>query len=291
MMELFSLGADRGAYTETDVTRDGPGPDRLDAPTGPKAPACRTSASTPTATTTATRRSSARPATGRGKTPCGCASSTRLHASFFVSKLWSYFVPTPPADSDPTASLQGLYIGSGYSIRRGRRGDPDAPGLPRRARLVTPPVVYNAGLLRAIGASDRHDRLGVALRGRRAAAVLPAERLRLGLHALARHLDRQGALGNRQLRHRRRARATPVARRTANAQLQRNRGTRAGARRPPSPTGRPAAVGESDAEPGRIRPALAGRRRDAKWQKSPYRAMRQNALRMLIATSPDMQVS
>ena len=29
----------------------------------------------------------------------------------------------------------------------------------------------------------------------------------------------------------------------------------------------------------------------AKWQQSPYRAMRQNALRMLIATSPDMQVS
>jgi hypothetical protein len=29
----------------------------------------------------------------------------------------------------------------------------------------------------------------------------------------------------------------------------------------------------------------------AKWEQSPYRAMRQNALRMLIATSPDMQVS
>ena len=28
-----------------------------------------------------------------------------------------------------------------------------------------------------------------------------------------------------------------------------------------------------------------------KWDLSPYRAMRQNALRMLIATSPDMQVS
>ena len=28
-----------------------------------------------------------------------------------------------------------------------------------------------------------------------------------------------------------------------------------------------------------------------KWEQSPYRAMRQNALRMLIATSPDMQVS
>ena len=29
----------------------------------------------------------------------------------------------------------------------------------------------------------------------------------------------------------------------------------------------------------------------AKWQQSPYRAIRQNALRMLIATAPDMQVS
>ena len=27
------------------------------------------------------------------------------------------------------------------------------------------------------------------------------------------------------------------------------------------------------------------------WQQSTYRALRQNALRMLIATSPDMQAS
>jgi hypothetical protein len=30
---------------------------------------------------------------------------------------------------------------------------------------------------------------------------------------------------------------------------------------------------------------------ETEWELSPYRAMRQNALRMLIATSPDMQVS
>jgi hypothetical protein len=29
----------------------------------------------------------------------------------------------------------------------------------------------------------------------------------------------------------------------------------------------------------------------AEWQQSPYRAIRQNALRMLIATAPDMHVS
>ena len=30
---------------------------------------------------------------------------------------------------------------------------------------------------------------------------------------------------------------------------------------------------------------------NAKWQLSPFRAMRQNALRMLIAIAPDSQVS
>jgi hypothetical protein len=29
----------------------------------------------------------------------------------------------------------------------------------------------------------------------------------------------------------------------------------------------------------------------ARWEQSPYRAIRQNALRMLVATAPDMQVS
>ena len=39
-----------------------------------------------------------------------------LHASFFVTKLWGYFIPTPP-DEATLASLQGLYVGSGYWIR------------------------------------------------------------------------------------------------------------------------------------------------------------------------------
>ena len=30
-----------------------------------------------------------------------------LHASFFVTKLWGYFIPTPP-DEATLASLQGL---------------------------------------------------------------------------------------------------------------------------------------------------------------------------------------
>ena len=32
-----------------------------------------------------------------------------LHPSFFVDKLWSYFIATPPSDGDRPA-LEGLYV-------------------------------------------------------------------------------------------------------------------------------------------------------------------------------------
>ena len=38
------------------------------------------------------------------------------HPSFFVAKLWSYFIPTPP-DAATAAKLEALYKGSGYEIR------------------------------------------------------------------------------------------------------------------------------------------------------------------------------
>ena len=38
------------------------------------------------------------------------------HASFFVTKLWSYFIPTPPAPG-VAAALERAYIDSGHQIR------------------------------------------------------------------------------------------------------------------------------------------------------------------------------
>jgi hypothetical protein len=69
MMELFTLGADRGAYTEDDVR------EQARALTGWRNDwvdelGATTSATTRSATTTATRPSSARPATSTGRTPC-----------------------------------------------------------------------------------------------------------------------------------------------------------------------------------------------------------------------------
>ena len=67
-----------------------------------------------------------------------------------MTKLWGYFIPTPP-DEATLASLQGLYVGSGYSIRAIVEAILLHPDFYAGPELVTPPVVYNAGLLRSIG--------------------------------------------------------------------------------------------------------------------------------------------
>ncbi len=118
MMELFSLGADRGAYTEDDVREMARALDRLDARNGHEAGPARTSTSTPPATTNTKRRCSGRRATGTGKTRYACASTHPLHASFFVTKLWGYFIPSPP-DEATLASLQGLVHELGIQHPRG----------------------------------------------------------------------------------------------------------------------------------------------------------------------------
>ena len=67
-----------------------------------------------------------------------------LHASFFVTKLWGYFIPVPP-DEATLASLQGLYIGSGYDIRAVLEAILQHPDFYEGPELVTPPVAILAG--------------------------------------------------------------------------------------------------------------------------------------------------
>ena len=149
MMELFTLGADRGAYSERDVReqaraltgwendwKDGVGaynfhfdPRAHDA--GMK---------------TVFRKS------GRydWKSACRLCVSHPLHASFFVRKLWSYFVPVAP-DRATQSALEAAY-------RKGRQLKPvlqivlTHPALYDGPRMMKPPVVHVAGLLRRIGA-------------------------------------------------------------------------------------------------------------------------------------------
>jgi uncharacterized protein (DUF1800 family) len=70
------------------------------------------------------------------------------HPSFFVAKLWSYFVPTAP-DAGTAAKLEQLYVSSGYAIRPVLEAILCSPQLYTGPRMVKPPTVFVAGMLRA----------------------------------------------------------------------------------------------------------------------------------------------
>ena len=155
MMELFTLGADRGAYTERDVReqarsltgfRNGwkRGRRRL------RLPLRRARA-----TTTGMKPVFHKPGRFDWHDACHLCVSHPPHASFFVRKLWSYFVPVAP-DHATQAALEALY-------RKGTRSRPSSsailqhPAVYDGPRMVKPPIVHVAGLLRR----DRrrhHDR-------------------------------------------------------------------------------------------------------------------------------------
>jgi uncharacterized protein (DUF1800 family) len=72
------------------------------------------------------------------------------HASFFVSKLWSYFVPGEPKASTSRA-LEQLYFSQDHAVRPLVEAILQHPALYTGPRMVKPPIVYTAGLLRGRG--------------------------------------------------------------------------------------------------------------------------------------------
>jgi uncharacterized protein (DUF1800 family) len=72
------------------------------------------------------------------------------HPGFLVDKLWGYFVPVPPSAAT-RRSLERLYVSSGYEVRPVLDAILRHPVLYRGPRMVKPPVVYTAGLLRGLG--------------------------------------------------------------------------------------------------------------------------------------------
>jgi uncharacterized protein (DUF1800 family) len=71
------------------------------------------------------------------------------HRSFFVDKLWRYFVPTAP-DGATRRTLEALYA-KDFQIRPVVEAILRHPALYTGPRMVKPPAVYSAGLLRALG--------------------------------------------------------------------------------------------------------------------------------------------
>ncbi len=72
------------------------------------------------------------------------------HARFFVTKLWSYFSPAVLSARD-TRAAEYLYVSSGKQIRPVVEAFLMHPLLHSGPRMVKPPVVQLAGMLRGIG--------------------------------------------------------------------------------------------------------------------------------------------
>jgi uncharacterized protein (DUF1800 family) len=72
------------------------------------------------------------------------------HPKYFVTKLWSYFSAEPLSAKD-TRAAASLYVSSGRQIRPVVEGMLMHPLLHAGPRMVKPPIVQIAGMLRGIG--------------------------------------------------------------------------------------------------------------------------------------------
>jgi hypothetical protein len=151
MMELFSLGADRGAYGEDDIR------EQARALTGWRSEWSSEEGEHNFRFEPKWHDSDDKTVFGRtGKwgweDACRLCVEHPLHPSFFAAKLWSYFVPTPP----PASLLEGLeatYASSGWQIRPVLEAILTSPELYEGPPMVKPPVVQLAAMLRALGRS------------------------------------------------------------------------------------------------------------------------------------------
>jgi uncharacterized protein (DUF1800 family) len=72
------------------------------------------------------------------------------HPSFFVNKLWGYFIPTP-ADAATQRALERVYVENGKRIKPVVTAILKHPAMYEGPRMVKSPAVFNAGLLRRLG--------------------------------------------------------------------------------------------------------------------------------------------
>jgi uncharacterized protein (DUF1800 family) len=286
LMELFTLGADRGAYTENDIR------EAARALTG-----WRNSWSDelgahnfrfdPNRHDNGLKTIFGRPPANWNwnDVPRLCIEHP-MHASFFVEKLWSYFIPRAPS-TDTRDALAYIYVANGYAIRPVLEAILMHPDLYLGPPMVKPPVVHVASMLRA--------------RGRFVGEVDWAWLCGLAGQQLFAPPNVAGWDDGRWLdTSRMRARWLIV-----NYVLRRDyfdpwddEGE------PYDPAEQPDPALDS-ALAAWDYPPLRSEHHDelrsfsqgtfpvslADWQRSPYRAMRQNALRQLIAISPDLMLA
>ena len=211
---------------------------------------------------------------------CTLCIEHKRHPGFLVGKLWSYFVPTP-LDGPTGKGLRKLYVKGNYAIRPVVEAILKHPAIYEGPRMVKPPVVYIAGLLRARGRGIEteswtwiSDLAGQRLfdppnvAGWDETRWLDTSTLR-GRWIAAQRVVRPDVL---EAKNPYDITETPAA---AVDQALAYWG---------DPPITPATRAELEGFAGRVEGLI-----DRSWKQSQYRVLRQNALRMLVATSPDLQ--
>jgi uncharacterized protein (DUF1800 family) len=148
MMELFTLGADRG-YSEQDVRQ------QARALTGFRNDWKRNTGPTnfrydPSWHDTGVKTIFHKRGAFTWTDSVDLAVKNPSHASFFVTKLWSYFIGSQP-DAHTVGALAKLYVASGWQMRPVLAAILRHPALYDGPRVVKSPTLYTAGLLRRLG--------------------------------------------------------------------------------------------------------------------------------------------
>ena len=118
-----------------------------------------TSASSPICTTMASRTILGHRGRFGWRDACRLCVEHPTHPTFMVAKLWGYFIAEPIPASD-ARKLERVYVDSGYETRPLVEAVLRHPLLYAGARMVLPPVVFCAGMLRALGQTVQTDAWG-----------------------------------------------------------------------------------------------------------------------------------
>lgn len=217
----------------------------------------------------------------------GWADSCRLcvehsaHKSFFVDKLWSYFIPTDPPPKT-RAALERLYVERDHAVLPVVEAILMHPAFYNGPAMVKPPAVYIAGLHRARRRPIAADWAWIA--------EIAGQRLFRPPNVSGWNDDRwidTSTFRGRWVAANEIAGADSV---DPEAKYDEDERPSLAVKRALRFWGDPG-IGEGTRKGlERYAKAVQGAATED-WQQGTYRALRQNALRLLIATCPDMQTS
>jgi uncharacterized protein (DUF1800 family) len=207
------------------------------------------------------------------------------HPAYAVRRIWDHFIPVAPPARD-AAALARLYRASGGQVRPVVAAILRHPALHTGPRMVKPPVVYVAGLLRAVGRGVDTDAWSwlCGLTGQRlfeppTVAGWDADRWIDTATWRGRWLAANEAISGATLDDGDAGKLLPIDLTPAQA-VDRALAALGG----PTLTATTRSGLEEFATGARLKA-------DRPWKVAPFAVLRHNALLMLIATSPDLHTS